>query len=95
MPLNRRVRPVPGVTIHLSKHVTGLSFPPGELPVTSPEDTVLDLAASAGSFVTAQPWVHRALRDEVTTDQRLLAAMAARKKLRYRGELAELLAELA
>lgn len=95
VPLNRRVRPVPGVTIHLSKHVTGLTFPPGELPVTSPEDTVLDLASSAGAFAAAQPWVHRALRDGVTTDQRLLAAMAARKKLRYRAELGVLLAELA
>jgi predicted transcriptional regulator of viral defense system len=91
VPLNRRVRPVPGVTIHLSKHVAGLNFPPGTLPVTSPEDTVLDIATAADDFAAAVPWVGQALRDGITTKERLRAAMAARKKLRYRAELAVLL----
>jgi hypothetical protein len=91
VPLNRRVRAVPGVSIHLSKHVAGLRFPPDELPVTSPEDTLLDLASSAADFPGAAVWVRQAVACGATTRVKLRAAMAARKKLRWRAELTELI----
>lgn len=91
VPLNRRVREVPGVTIHLSKHVAGLTFPAGALPATSPEDTVLDLTAAAASFDSARTWARLALDRGATTGEKLRAAMAARKKLRWRSELDELI----
>jgi predicted transcriptional regulator of viral defense system len=94
VPLNRRVRPAPGITIHLSKHVTGLRFGRGELPVTSPADTVLDLAAAADTFAAAEPWVVRALRRGVATGGGLKEAMDARKKLRWRTEIEGLIGTL-
>jgi hypothetical protein len=91
VPLNRRVRPAPGIIIHLSKHVTGLTFVPGELPVTSAAGTVLDLAASEDSFEAAGPWVQRALGRGAVTAAGLKDAMDARKKLRWRAEIEDLL----
>ena len=90
VPLSRRVRDVPGVTVHLSKHVTGLRFPSGTLPVTSAEDTVLDLTQAAESPGEAGEWVTRALAGGVTTPQKLRSALAARKKVRWRRELDDL-----
>jgi hypothetical protein len=94
VPPSRRVRPAPGITIHLSKHVTGLTFAPGELPVTSPADTVLDLAAAAETFAAAEPWVVRALRRGATSTAGLKDAMDGRKKLRWRTEIEGLIGTL-
>jgi hypothetical protein len=94
VPLSRRVRPAPGITIHLSKHVTGLSFALGELPATSPADTVLDLAAAADTFAEAEPWVVRALRRGATAPAGLKDAMDRRKKLRWRTEIEGLIGTL-
>jgi predicted transcriptional regulator of viral defense system len=90
VPLTRRVRDVPGVTIHLSKHVAGLRFPPGTLPVTSADETVLDLTQAAQSLEEADGWVSRALGRGVTTPEKLRSALAARKKVRWRRELDDL-----
>jgi hypothetical protein len=91
VPLTRRVRSVPGIEIHLSKHVAELSFPPGILPVTSAPDTVLDLAASSPDSGAALRWAKLAVERGVTTGPQLRAAMAARKKLRWRSELDDLI----
>jgi hypothetical protein len=94
VPLTRRVRSVPGIQIHLSKHVAELRFPPGTLPVTSVPDTVLDLAASAPDAAAAVRWAKLALDRGAATGPQVRAAMAARKKLRWRSELDDLIAAL-
>lgn len=94
VPLTRRVRSVPGIEIHLSKHVAGLSFPPEVLPVTSAADTVLDLAAGASDSAAALRWPKLAIERGAATGRQLRAAMAARKKLRWRSELDDLIGAL-
>jgi hypothetical protein len=52
---------------------------------------VLDLAASEDSFEAAGPWVQRALGRGAVTAAGLKDAMDARKKLRWRAEIEDLL----
>lgn len=94
VPLTRRVRSVPGIEIHLSKYVTELVFPPGVLPVTSPADTVLDLAAGETDAAAAVRWAKLAVERGATTGRQIRVAMAARKKLRWRSELDDLIGAL-
>jgi len=92
IPPERRVTPVAGVTIHLSGD-NGRIWrpPPGVPPHTSEEDTVLDLVHAADNLDDVLGWVTRALTKPLTSEPHLRTAMDARKRLRWRYELDEII----
>jgi hypothetical protein len=87
VPASRRVRPAPGLVIHLSARARNVWFPRGILPHTFVEDTVLDLVHAADSFDDVCGWVTLAFGRRLTGEGPLLATMGQRKKLRWRAEL--------
>jgi very-short-patch-repair endonuclease len=91
VPAERRVAAVPGLVIHRSERTRRGRHPSLLPPRTRVEDTVLDLAGLATSFDDACGWVTRACGRRLTTEERLRTAMAARGRMRWRGQLAELL----
>jgi Transcriptional regulator, AbiEi antitoxin len=91
VPSNRRVK-TPGFAIRLSGRVGEATQPGREPPRTSVEETVLDLVELAWTFDDACGWITRACARRLTTEKRLRAAMMARKKMRWRAELGDVLA---
>ena len=77
-----------GVVIHRS----GASRPQlpiaWKLPRTRIEDTVLDLIDAAPTFQDAYGWIARGISRDLTTVSMLRAALATRRRARYRAELA-------
>jgi very-short-patch-repair endonuclease len=57
-------------------------------PCTRVEDTVLDLIEVAATFDDAYAWICRAIGRRHTTADRIRIAMDARKKMRWRREIA-------
>jgi hypothetical protein len=64
-------------------------------PCTRVEDTVLDLIQAAPNFDDAYAWICRAVGRRRTTADRIRLAMDARKKMRWRREIAIALADAA
>ena len=64
-------------------------------PCTRVEDTVLDLIEIAPTFDDAYMWICRAIGRRRTTADRIAVAMAARKKMRWRREIALALGDAA
>jgi very-short-patch-repair endonuclease len=95
VPASRRVRPIPGVVIHLSSRAEASRHPSMLPPRTRVEETVLDLICLATRFDDACGWLTRACGRRLTTEQRLRAAMAARSKLRWRDSLSQVLSATA
>ena len=92
VPAPRRVRAPHGVTIHTSSVVYHRWRPfPGYPPHTFFDETVIDLVDAAEHLDDAIGWVTRALGKRVTQAPFLMAAMSARKRLRWRGEISEFL----
>jgi hypothetical protein len=92
VPAGRRVRPVPGLVIHVSDQPTRLEeYPRGQVPATVVEDTIIDLAESCQDVYDVYGWVTRAFgRKNVRVNPvMLLLAVRLRKKLRWRTELNE------
>src|SRR6185437_5072730 len=93
---SRRVSRIPGIVVHRSRLAELERHPAATPPQTRIEHTVLDLAGAATRLDDACGWVTRALGRRLTTQERLRAALDQRRRLRWRGDLAELLsAELA
>jgi hypothetical protein len=86
-----RDHPIPGVIIHRRRTLEPPWTPPWLLPRTSIEDTVLDLIEAARTFDDAYGWICRALGKQATTPSLLRAALAKRKRIRWRRWLAEAL----
>jgi hypothetical protein len=82
-----RGRSARGLVIHRS----GQSRPQlpitWKLPRTRIEDTVLDLIDAAPTFQVAYGWIARAVSRDLTTVSMLRAALATRRRVRYRAEL--------
>ena len=57
-------------------------------PCTRVEDTVLDLIQLSATFDDAYGWISRAIGRRRTTAERIRVAMGARKKMRWRREIA-------
>jgi very-short-patch-repair endonuclease len=93
VPQSRRVQPAPGLVIHRSAYADLARHPSLLPPRTRIEHTVLDLASLASSFDDACGWVTRACGRRLTTEQRLLAAMAVRGRQRWREPLTQMLAD--
>jgi hypothetical protein len=82
-----------GVVIHRSTQ-SGPQLPIAwKLPRTRMEDTVLDLVDAAPTFQAAYGWIARAVSRRFTTTSMLRAALATRRRIRYRSELAVALGE--
>jgi hypothetical protein len=79
---------IPGIVIHRSDAVLRTKHPAMLPPCTRVEDTVLDLIGVAASFDDAYGWICRAIGRRRTTADRIRQAMNARKKMRWRAELA-------
>jgi hypothetical protein len=79
---------IPGVIVRRSDAVLRTRHPVMSPPCTRVEDTVLDLIQVAGSFDDAYEWICRAIGRRRTTADRIALAMAARKKMRWRREIA-------
>jgi hypothetical protein len=79
---------IPGVVIHRSDAILRTRHPAMLPPCTRVEDTVLDLIQVAPTLDDAYMWICRAIGRRRTTADRLRVAMDARKKMRWRGEIA-------
>jgi hypothetical protein len=91
VPSDRRVSKRPGLVVHLSARALAAAHPSQTPPRTRVEETVIDLWESARTLDNAVGWVTRAIGRRLTTQDKLRHAMEARKRLRWRSQLAELL----
>jgi hypothetical protein len=92
IPAERRVRPVRGVVIHRSSYLeAGWRFARGVPPHTWIEETITDLVGAAASFDDAVGWITAGFQRKLTGEARLRQVMAARKKLRWRDRLDEII----
>jgi hypothetical protein len=90
-----RRRKIPGLIIHRSSRIDMARHPALSPPRTRVEDTVLDLVEAARDFDEAFAWICRAVGRRRTTAPLLAAALAARKRMRWRKELSVALADVA
>ena len=86
---------IPGIVIHRSDAILRTKHPAMLPPCTRIEDTVLELVQSAPGFDDAYAWNCRAVGRRRTTADRIGRAMAARKKMRWRREIAVALGDAA
>jgi hypothetical protein len=92
IPVERRVRPVAGVIIHRSSYLeAGWRFARGIPPHTWTEETITDLVDSAANFDVAVGWVTAGFQRNLAGEARLRQVMTARKKLRWRDRLDEII----
>jgi hypothetical protein len=91
LPASRRIRPVSGAVVHVSRRAGQARHPTLTPPRTRIEETVLDLADSARNIDEAYGWITRAVGRGLTSQDRLREAMQRRRRLRWRAELAEVL----
>jgi len=87
---------VPEVRLHYSARLPGARCPSAPLPVTRPEDTVLDLVNSAASAAQATAWVVVACERGVATPGSLREYLGkpGRARMRWRGILLGALQQL-
>jgi hypothetical protein len=85
---------VSGIVVHYSSRLAAARHPARTPPQTRVEDTVLDLAQLAGSAEDAVGWLIRACQQRLTRPDLLRQAMRERARLRWRGDLAEVLTEV-
>jgi predicted transcriptional regulator of viral defense system len=90
-----RQRKITGLVIHRSCRVEAARHPVLSPPRTRVEDTVLDLVEAAHDFDEAFTWISRAVGRRRTTAPLLATAAAARKRMRWRTELAAALTDVA
>jgi hypothetical protein len=79
---------ISGIVIHRSDAILRTRHPVMLPPCTRVEDTVLDLIQIAATFDDAYTWICRAIGRRRTTADRILQAMDARKKMRWRRDIA-------
>jgi predicted transcriptional regulator of viral defense system len=91
VPSTRRVASR-GLIIRTSNRVERARQPNRAPPRTSVEETVLDLAQLGPGFDDACGWITKACAKRLTTEEKLRAALAMRKKMRWRAELDDVLA---
>jgi hypothetical protein len=95
VPAGRHVLPVRGLVIHRTDRVIRTRHPARTPPRTRIEETVLDLTQAARTLDDACDWLCRACGGRFTTSDRILGAMALRKKLRWRADLTAVLSDVA
>ncbi len=96
VPAVRRVAIQQGLKIHISERVLiDRRFPPGVLPQTLVDDTLLDLIDAAQTFDDVCALVTRAFGRRLTSEGRLRATAHMRKRLRWRADVDALITEAA
>jgi hypothetical protein len=78
---------IPGVVIHRSRSLSRTRHPAFTPPRTRVEETVLDLIECARDFDHAYDWICRAIGRRLTTADRLLTALSARTRFRWRRDV--------
>ncbi len=92
IPAGRRVKQPPGVKIHLSAYLDlRARFPRGVVPHTLVEETIIDLVDTASSFDEACGWVTAGFGRRLTGEGPLRSTLSARKKLRWRARIDEMI----
>ena len=92
IPANRRITPPEGVIIHLSSNLSvGWRFAGGVPPYTFAEETIVDLVHGATDLNDVIAWVTGGFAKSKVSEGRLREAAAARKRLRWRGDLDEII----
>jgi hypothetical protein len=95
VPSGRSSVRIPGVTVHRSNRASVARHPTRMPPQTRVEETVLDLTQSARDINDALGWLTRAVAARLTTTDRLLATMQARRRLRWRRLIHSALSDVA
>jgi very-short-patch-repair endonuclease len=93
VPLSRRVASRPGVVVHRSTYAQ--PHPALRPPRTRIDDTVIDLTQSGPTLDAAVGYLIQAVGSRLTTAGRLVAAIGARTRIRWRRELVAVLADVA
>jgi hypothetical protein len=75
---------IPGIVVHRSRSLIHTRHPVLTPPRTRVEETVLDLVECARTGDEAYDWICRAIGRRLTTAERLLAALRARRRFRWR-----------
>ena len=91
IPANRRVTAVRGLHIYRSRYLYEPPEAHRDPPQTTIEETLLDLVQTAGSFDDACGWITSAFGRELTSKTRLLSALSARGKARWRAQLLDVI----
>jgi len=94
VPASRHIAGIPGVVVHRSARLAAATHPSLLPPRTRIEETLLDLAQQAATFDAAFGAVCAGCQRRLTTPRLLLEAMSRRKKMRWRAELTQALAEI-
>ena len=94
VPASRRVAEQPGLRIHYIRRLDAARHPTRQPPRTRVEATVLVLADAADRVNTVIGLVTRACQRGCTTPVRLGEALATRRRFRWRGEVAAILADV-
>jgi len=96
VPASRRVRPPLGVAVHRSTFDYPRWRPQrGIPPHTFYAETIVDLVAGAGNLDDVVAWVSRGIAGNLVSDAQLKAAVAARRRFRWRGQLVEVIGRVA
>jgi hypothetical protein len=96
VPASRRVRPPQGVAIHYSS----FDYPRwrplrGVPPHTFYAETIVDLVAVADNLDDVVAWVSRGIARNLVSEAQLKAAVAARKRFRWRDQIGEVIERVA
>ncbi|MBC6462788.1 hypothetical protein HKK72_33805 [Actinomadura sp. HBU206391] len=95
VPRGRKVDPPPGIVMHHSSRLPSSRHPARLPPRTRVEETVADLTQSARTMDEAAGVIAEAVRRGLTTHDRIVAAIGARRRFRWRRELLESCGEVA
>lgn len=94
IPGPRRAMPPAGVVVHRSSRLAQAVHPTLQPPRTRIEETVLDLVPLSATSDEALSVICAACQRGLTVPELITQAMTARKKLRWRAELAEALGQI-
>lgn len=95
VPERHRVHPRTGVRVHRRRFLDAERRAAASVPQTRIEITVLDLVSECLRAEDVVGWLTRACQRRLTTPPRILGAMAVRSRQRWRGLVAEVLADVA
>jgi hypothetical protein len=95
VPLAQHMARVSGIAVHRSGRLGQARHPARTPPRTRIEETALDLAQLAATFDDAFGWISRPCSGRLTTPDLILQAMGSRRKVRWRAELTDALADIA
>jgi len=96
IPASRHIRPPEGVVVHRSTFEYQRWRPQrGIPPHTFYAETIIDLVAAADNLDEVVAWVSRGVARNLVSEAQLKAAVAARRKFRWRGQVGEVIERVA